>query len=1535
MSGRGMHASSGYGREKGIGAMVQERKTASLGSVRWPGTLVKTGLVMAVLAAVGDGAVAQPARFDLMREFELNPQPVGAVPYNFCGDQEDEDSNVLDWELDRDFGWEIASSPYPEAGKPETPVTQIDGQDVEWQVARERFRARQYERCAAGLRESLDRLRAQQPVPTRQVTRVFRLLAMALTAVERLGEAAAVHREAIEFLQSVEDAPPWLLTDHRVGLAHVEQLQQLPADLRYEAIHVSQVFEQLPIPMEPQDFENVQQVRSRLRTHCGARSEPYRRFLTLYLMYVPALVGFNPPDFVIREFRLATDELQAAARSLYGEDHPEHWRALCVSARHRLMESPQPGSSEPLLDRLVDAASGWKHTDDVGPYELSTARVFALLKSLCQYYQHNNDRRGADRARLLTATFAKTHFGLQSWQYRNAWLEHRYGGSGSFYRTRAAAMCQQGDGLRDAKNYRDALAEYQQALDAVEKEFLTNPHPIRLKILERMESVHQRLAADAESSGDYLAAVKELDEALDLCTLRLQPGHWGVIDLKRQIEEFGALAKMNADGRAKAKELRLTTMSLGRGGIPAEAKHLFDVPEGERKQRISQLADAMAPLLAPDSPLLVDARLAIGAWYDEQGSLDRSQAIYEALLETARQRFGLLHPTSVELLLRLSEVANMLGDMDRAERLRGEAEAICIRLNFVRRLYVSEAPRPKFVESQATDQQVRQLAETVRLYFQRGHYVDALRHAVRLVDAAREVYGDGHREYAGGLTNLAAIHTELGDFGSAKVAFQRAVVAFAKSDAKTSVEYASCLHNMAVLLERLEQDAEALPLLEKEAKILAARSETRTVNYAHTLGTTSSILLRLKRFDDAKQKLTEAMALMQQVADESDPVHVQALHTLGFVALSLGAYDDSARLLKRVAEYWLAEQGEWSDQYAEAIHDLGALYDAQGKPAEAQGELHKALTVTVRNLRAAWLVQSERQQIEMITALRRRLDSLLSLAVRSPLDPASTYQDALLWKGAVLAGHRNGFPDLPARELQELQQEIMRAKYSAEELAIWHPAEEERDGWIKKLQEELEQQEVRAREVLTKYRDLIDKSPQREIMVDELLKSLPDNTVLIDYYQYRRVSWGPTGTGLRNAPAHLAAFVISRKREVQLVDLGPAGAVEPLIAQWRDTIGRRGSGAADATAANLRKLIWEPIEQKLERGDSLLIAPDGPLCLVPFAAVPGSEAGKYLIEERPVTMIASPQLLADARPRAEGKPSLLLVGDVDYASPAYEPWMEFVNPEIKPRRLALPDWRRLPGTRSEMHAIRGLYEQAFGEDDCKLLPGRLACETMVGGDLSNRRWIHIATHGFYADDLRPSYVSTLPPSQTDPAVSLAATWNLAAIHPKILSGLVLAGANLPAVSPHADGLLTAQEIEDFGMESAELVVLSACETGLGELRRGEGLLGLQRAFHAAGARNVMASLWQVDDAATRCLMENFYENLWKKNMPQAEALRQAQIAMLSGKVLLPGVTKRGADPQTSPAADPRGLKPSGAAPVRPDGRSPFFWAAFVLSGDGR
>jgi CHAT domain-containing protein len=342
----------------------------------------------------------------------------------------------------------------------------------------------------------------------------------------------------------------------------------------------------------------------------------------------------------------------------------------------------------------------------------------------------------------------------------------------------------------------------------------------------------------------------------------------------------------------------------------------------------------------------------------------------------------------------------------------------------------------------------------------------------------------------------------------------------------------------------------------------------------------------------------------------------------------------------------------------------------------------------------------------------------------------------------------------------------------------------------------------------------------------------------------------------------------------------------------------------EAAGRTLRKLIWQPLAKALAGCSSVVIAPDGRLCAVPFAALPGGKPGTYLIEEMAIAHVASARQLVELRSRKQpaAKGGLLALGGADYG----------------PAAAGVRGWSDLPATRREARRLGDIYRSAFSESRPRLLQGADASRAgllraLAGGD--RPRWLHLATHGFF----RP------PASTKARSASLAADLPELAVtySPQLLSGVVLAGANRDP----AANTLTAEEVGSLDLRGCELVVISACETGLGAAAGGEGLLGLQRAFHIAGSASVLASLWQVPDEATQVLMERFYDNLWSKKLPRGEALRQAQLWLLRQGPRHPEVVRGVVNPKTGTG---RRTLADGSGRLHP-----FFWAAWVLSGDWR
>jgi CHAT domain-containing protein len=399
---------------------------------------------------------------------------------------------------------------------------------------------------------------------------------------------------------------------------------------------------------------------------------------------------------------------------------------------------------------------------------------------------------------------------------------------------------------------------------------------------------------------------------------------------------------------------------------------------------------------------------------------------------------------------------------------------------------------------------------------------------------------------------------------------------------------------------------------------------------------------------------------------------------------------------------------------------------------------------------------------------------------------------------------------------------------------------------------------------------------------DDLRRVLPVGAVVVDFLWYDRIGHDrrrPGAVGGPRTPSY-AAFVVTR-HAVRRVELGPAGPIEEAVAAWRKAI-TDDRPIPDAVAGRVRELVWEKVRREIPAGTSLVyVSPDRDLFRVPWAALPGDKLGTVLLEDVAVATLPHAPFLLD-KLRAGGAPraaaaGLLAVGGVDYEADAAPTGVwDVVRAAARSHgepAVRSGDAAAWPPLRWASAEARGAVAAAGSRFPTRLLDGAAATADRVLAELPTVRFAHLATHGFFA---APEFRSALrlDPNLFDTRPS-GERVGPAALSPMVMTGLVFAGANRPATPGR--GIVTGEALIDRDLSGLELAVLSACETGLGDVAGGEGTFGLQRAFHVAGARDVVASLWSIPDRSTAAVMGEFYRNRWERNLPPAEALRQAQL----------------------------------------------------------
>jgi CHAT domain-containing protein/tetratricopeptide (TPR) repeat protein len=1057
------------------------------------------------------------------------------------------------------------------------------------------------------------------------------------------------------------------------------------------------------------------------------------------------------------------------------------------------------------------------------------------------------------------------------------------------------------------------------------------------------------LAGMYEQREELPAAEKYRREALALWTKAHGKDHWRVTDARFALEHNRNLANASRDERKRLQEAERQTrrvVELRAQGKCAEAiplavaalltyrsilgeKHpicassvnslglLYGMTgEYERAQVLLKQALAIRKkLLGEKHPDFAQALNNLGWLYKATGDYARARPLFEQAHEVYKRTLGEQHPDYATNLTNLAAFYALMGDVARARPLYEQALAI--------RKKVLGEKHPHYAASLGT------LAD---LYVATGDYARARPLFERAHDICKASHGEKHPAYADSLTNLAGLYKAMKDYAQARPLYEQARDICKASFGEKHPAYAGSLNNLALLYQLMGDYARARPLFEQALAIRKHALGEKHPLYAQSLNNLALLYSALGDHARARPLLLQARDIYRQRLGDKHPSYALSLNNLAWVYQRMGDYALAQPLYEQALAIYKEVQGEKHPNYAQALGNLALLCWQMGAEGRARAVAEQSVRLTQQHLELSAAGQSERQQLAMTGALRYHLDVMLSFSIGAPAGQA--YPAVLAWKGTVLTQQqrRHAFARLARRnqdpevvrlvgQLQDTTRLLaalaltsdgsLDSQARAKSLGGTPPRPSGRLAQLARLGERKDRLEADLARRSADFRTL---QAQRQLSSAALRAALPAGVALVDFLEYTH--WAPDRDkqGAWHRERRLVAFVLRRDRPATRIDLGPVKPVNGAVEVWRGALRRGRSLGGDVDpAGELRQRLWLPLAKHLAGADTVLLSPDGALAWLPFAALPGSKPDSYLIEEVGLAIVPVPRLLPEllAARRSTSSPSLLLVGDVDFnavKAPAGERAM------VAPRGL-LRDWGELTATRQELLAIKDSFRERYAQARTTELRKGQATTTAVRRELARHRYLHLATHAFFAPaELR----SALAAGRRDRgAPGPFGAEGVGGWHPGLLSGLVLAGANRPAQPGQDDGILTALEVAELDLGGVDLAVLSACETGLGRTVSGEGVLGLQRAFQVAGARATLTSLWKVDDEATRALMVRFYERLWDRNAPagRLQALRRAQMWMLREGV------KRG---MVRREREDEGKR-----------TPPFYWAGFVLAGDWR
>lgn len=754
--------------------------------------------------------------------------------------------------------------------------------------------------------------------------------------------------------------------------------------------------------------------------------------------------------------------------------------------------------------------------------------------------------------------------------------------------------------------------------------------------------------------------------------------------------------------------------------------------------------------------------------------------------------------------------------------------------------------------------------------------------------AVREKVRDpDHFEVAESLNALAVLYLGKADYAPAAQMFRRALDILRKRYGPDHPRVTIVMANLAAAYEGLNDAAKAEELL-KQAIATAEKwpepNNLNTATYLNNLGH----LYRAKRPAEARPLLERALAIREKILGPEDPVVAVTVNNLAMLDWQEGRLKEAEERFLRAIDIPRRAYGAAHPNVAHSLSNLALLYLARGETKRAVSLLSEGSRHSERNLLSNLLTGTEKQKRVYMQSIVEGTSALVSLHLgKAPADEqaARLALNTILWrKGRVLdvmSGQLAAVVSQSDAEAQAALRKLVDARGELSRLVIKGSDEE---GAERRARMEALQSQIQALDKLIGERAAASGAGFGSVDVESVRALIPAGAALVEVIEYRPAQLGAAATPEWGPPRY-AAYVLKPEAAPASVDLGDAAKIDADVKLLRDALRNPRSTDVRARARAVDEQVMRPVRKLLGDARQVLISPDGALNLLPYAALV-DEQNRHLVENYTFTYLTSGRDLLRLKDRPAPRQAPVVIANplFDKAGGDAPPAGAEAGGRGTGERAATFGARFIPlaATAEEAREVSAVLRGA------RTFTGAQATEAAVK-QVKAPSILHIATHGFF--------MNAAAGARGDAPAALQGSRALLAENPLLRSGLALAGANVLDGDGGEDGVLTALEAAGLDLRGTELIVLSACETGVGEVQSGEGVYGLRRALVLAGAESQLMSLWKVNDDATRELMVGFYKKL-QAGAGRSEALRQVQLKLLGDE----------------------------------EYGHPYFWAGFIMSG---
>jgi len=762
-----------------------------------------------------------------------------------------------------------------------------------------------------------------------------------------------------------------------------------------------------------------------------------------------------------------------------------------------------------------------------------------------------------------------------------------------------------------------------------------------------------------------------------------------------------------------------------------------------------------------------------------------------------------------------------------------------------------------------------------------AEYPTAEQYFRKAIELSKSIFGNQSVAYADALSGMGLYYQNTGNLTEAKVNLQKAISIYEEKLGKFHPSYVTSIENLSSIFQSEGDVDKALPLLNEALAMDSIIYGVQHPKYATTLHNLASIYLSNENYQKAENFYEKSLVIDEAVYGIENPIFASTQYNLAVLYQKQGALDKADSLFSKVTKLRREVLTENHPDYIFTLYGWGILKQVENDIDSAYALFNTSVNSYLFLFKEYFPAMSESEKAAFYHKVNPVFEAYKDFAIENYQAIPQLKEDLFDLQLTTKAMLLNASSKMRNRILNSENQELIDLFKS------WQDKKEKAIQFYSYTKEELQEQNIDLNELEASINNMEKELSLKSNLFSagfgadsinwrSLQKSLAPNTGVVEIVRVKK--------SLKNDSIIYAGLIVTDTME------------EPEIAVLQE--GRRIEKQYFNAYQNLIKFklmdnisyenLWEWVDQKIpENLDKLFISPDGIYNKININTLYSENLDQYLLEKEDIRIITSARDLiksnddlasvedlgSESQQNTENQqsesqvfPSLVLIGSPDFALGRSEDEMNLTAQSVGLMRNFNGGIPPLPGTKVEINTIDSMTRsnnwavQKYLEKD--------ASEILIDS-ITAPNILHIASHGFFK-----SY-------DVDKKISGAENQGKEE-NPLLRSGILLSGASiglaggLPYENSFEDGLLTAYETMNLNLDGTELVVLSACETGLGDVKNGEGVYGLQRAFLVAGAENLIMSLWTVNDYTTQLLMTEFYKH-WTEGDDKFTAFRKAQM----------------------------------------------------------